>query len=407
MSSLASSTTHLTTPTPSVQSDSSGPHEGSFMPPSTTTVGGLFPHVESSPSSEKIRGSSPRAEDQQQSQSTTTSNVSHFNLDSDDSSSDSEDNSPDDDEHHLSPPSNGGGGAIPIAPTSPSIRQSSPHPCPYIAHRTTATSLMSSPTITPPETIPPTLTASDPQSDPDSSGSTATTTSTTTSASSVTTFSMQSTMWLGTEDGCIHVYNCNNNIRVKKNKIKIQLSSTVNSIAFLDNRVFAGLSNGQLVMFTRNEESGFWRTHDPHLIELSSSPVSKILPVGQKLWCAVQNHIKIFNPSTMEVELSFHVSVDVSRIIHCMVASGLGVWVSTQSSPIIRLYHATTYECLLDVNVAPAVSKILSSEFLPLFRNIRREKTCFPRIEEILVVVEYFSLPPFLPLRTVDCQHRM
>lgn len=32
----------------------------------------------------------------------------------------------------------------------------------------------------------------------------------------------ESQMWLGTEDGFIHVYNCSDNIRIKKNKIKIQ-----------------------------------------------------------------------------------------------------------------------------------------------------------------------------------------
>lgn len=40
----------------------------------------------------------------------------------------------------------------------------------------------------------------------------------------------QSTMWLGTEDGCIHVYNCSDNIRIKKNKIKIQHVSSVYSV---------------------------------------------------------------------------------------------------------------------------------------------------------------------------------
>lgn len=40
----------------------------------------------------------------------------------------------------------------------------------------------------------------------------------------------QSTMWLGTEDGCIHVYNCSDNIRIKKNKIKIQHASAVYSV---------------------------------------------------------------------------------------------------------------------------------------------------------------------------------
>lgn len=38
------------------------------------------------------------------------------------------------------------------------------------------------------------------------------------------------TMWLGTEDGCIHVYNCNDNIRTKKNKVKIQHNAPVHTI---------------------------------------------------------------------------------------------------------------------------------------------------------------------------------
>lgn len=42
--------------------------------------------------------------------------------------------------------------------------------------------------------------------------------------------SLQPTMWLGTEDGCIHVYNCSDNIRIKKNKVKIQHGSSVHSI---------------------------------------------------------------------------------------------------------------------------------------------------------------------------------
>lgn len=40
----------------------------------------------------------------------------------------------------------------------------------------------------------------------------------------------QPTMWLGTEDGCIHVYNCLDNIRIKKNKVKLQHNSGVHSI---------------------------------------------------------------------------------------------------------------------------------------------------------------------------------
>ena len=179
-------------------------------------------------------------------------------------------------------------------------------------------------------------------------------------------------MWLGTEDGCIHVYNCTDNIRTKRNKIKIQLSANVNSIIYLNDRVYAGLGNGQLVCFRRDyagDSLPVWLTADPSIFELASTPILKLLPIGHKVWCAVQNHVKVFNATTHEVEISFHVSIDASRVIHTLVSSGLGVWVSTQSSPIIRLYHATTYECLLDVNVAPAVSKILAGLSLSLFAS--------------------------------------
>ena len=34
-------------------------------------------------------------------------------------------------------------------------------------------------------------------------------------------------MWLGTEDGHIHIYNCTDNIRIKKNKEKFMHHSPV------------------------------------------------------------------------------------------------------------------------------------------------------------------------------------
>lgn len=43
-----------------------------------------------------------------------------------------------------------------------------------------------------------------------------------------------------------------------------------------------------------------------------------------------------------------------------MVSAGHGVWVSVHNSAAVRLYHAATYECLCEVNVAPAVTKMLA-----------------------------------------------
>ena len=54
------------------------------------------------------------------------------------------------------------------------------------------------------------------------------------------------------------------------------------------------------------------------------------------------------------------VSQDSHRSVYLIVSSGLGVWISLQSSAVVRLYHATSFENLADIDVAPAVHKMLA-----------------------------------------------
>lgn len=49
-------------------------------------------------------------------------------------------------------------------------------------------------------------------------------------AEDVTDPCSQATMWLGTEDGCIHIYHCIENIRLKKNRTRIQQGAAVLNI---------------------------------------------------------------------------------------------------------------------------------------------------------------------------------
>lgn len=112
----------------------------------------------------------------------------------------------------------------------------------------------------------------------------------------------ESQMWLGTEDGFIHVYNCSDNIRIKKNKIKIQHVSAVTSILYLDNRIFVSLSNGEIYVYIRENSS--WNIHSPMVLSIGSvsNPVTKLLNVYGKLWCSIQGVIKILNTSTLQVD---------------------------------------------------------------------------------------------------------
>ncbi|XP_012256069.2 uncharacterized protein LOC105686072 isoform X1 [Athalia rosae] len=197
----------------------------------------------------------------------------------------------------------------------------------------------------------------------------------------------QPTMWLGTEDGCIHVYNCSDNIRIKKNKVKIQHGSSVHCIIYLDNKVFVSLANGDITVYSRDHLGG-WITSDPTTISVGTvaSPVTKMLPVSGKLWCGCHNTIKILNTHPLEIEHTFAVSNDTSRPVSCMASSGgPGVWISLHNSAVLRLFHAGTYECLTDINIAPAVTKMLATGCDDI---IRQHKAACLRVTALLACNE-------------------
>ncbi|KAH3843698.1 rho guanine nucleotide exchange factor 17-like [Dreissena polymorpha] len=193
---------------------------------------------------------------------------------------------------------------------------------------------------------------------------------------------LKSTMWLGTEDGCIHIFQCTDNIKTTKNKLKIQLGYPVYSILYLDNKVFVSLSNGDLIVYRRDSE-GMWDTENPYTRAIGSvtAPIVKMLAVAGKLWCGRQNTICVINPLTLSIEKTFPVHQDANRSVQCIVSSGQGVWIASQQSSKVLLYHATSFEFLLEVSIAQAVSqKLQSADDI-----IRQHKAACLRITALLV----------------------
>ncbi|XP_072170852.1 rho guanine nucleotide exchange factor 17-like [Diadema setosum] len=192
----------------------------------------------------------------------------------------------------------------------------------------------------------------------------------------------QPTMWLGTEDGCIYVYQCTDNIRTKKSRAKIRHPAAVQCILYVENRVFVSLANGDLTVY-RRDSGHSWDTENPITVSLGSSttPISKMVSVCGKLWCGCQNNILIVDPTTLNVEHKFPVCNDTQRAVYCMVSCGWGVFVSLQSSAVVRLFHATTYQSVSQVDVTQTVHKMLASSDA----IIRQHKAACLRITALLV----------------------
>uniref|UniRef100_A0A7M4FKD3 Rho guanine nucleotide exchange factor 17 n=1 Tax=Crocodylus porosus TaxID=8502 RepID=A0A7M4FKD3_CROPO len=191
----------------------------------------------------------------------------------------------------------------------------------------------------------------------------------------------QSSMWLGTEDGCIHVYQSSDNIRNRKNSMKMQHSASVMCILYLDNQVFVSLANGELIVYQR-EAGRFWDPQNSKSLSLGSpgSPVTKMVSVAGKLWCGCQNRVIILNTGTLLQEHAFHIGQDSNRSVTCMVSSSPGIWIALQSSAQVRLYHATSYEQLAEVDITPPVHKMLAGSDA----IIRQHKAACLRITALL-----------------------
>ncbi|XP_063832682.1 rho guanine nucleotide exchange factor 17-like [Ostrinia nubilalis] len=167
----------------------------------------------------------------------------------------------------------------------------------------------------------------------------------------------QPTMWLGTEDGCIHVYNCLDNIRVKKNKVKMQHNSGVHSIVYVEGKVFVALGNGDLVVYCRDID-GSWAEKCSIAVGGGGGAVSSMLLWGARLWCATHACIKIINPHTFQIEETFQISTESKPISH-MAVSGGAIWLSLHNAAQLRCYRAASREQLAEINITPQVTKML------------------------------------------------
>ncbi|XP_059079950.1 uncharacterized protein LOC131878066 [Tigriopus californicus] len=195
----------------------------------------------------------------------------------------------------------------------------------------------------------------------------------------------QATMWLGTEDGHIHVYNCSDNIRIKKNKEKFLHTAPVSGILYLDNRVYAALGNGNIVVYSR-APGGLWDKVGAKTLSVGTTdhPVSKMITIGSKIWCSAHNTIKVIDSVTLDIETSFTVDEtsqgENAPCILAMVHSGWAVWIAMEQSAVVKAYHIQSLECICQVKVTSVVNKVLAG----CDEIIRQHKAACLRITALL-----------------------
>ncbi|CAI2729165.1 unnamed protein product [Schistosoma spindalis] len=206
------------------------------------------------------------------------------------------------------------------------------------------------------------------------------------------TSSTQPLMWLGTEEGSIFMFYATDNLKTSRQRQKISLSHGINNILHFDVHIFVACANGDLIVYKRNSD-GLWDVDKPIHVKLqpnSNEPVivKRMLVVAGKIWCAAHRSIFILNPGTLTPELSFPLNGNYAdpRGIQLMAYGKQTVWLATENSSRISLYHATTGEFLMEIDLKPIVLQRLQDcdEIIMRHKEACLRITCLTVCKDLL-----------------------
>lgn len=171
------------------------------------------------------------------------------------------------------------------------------------------------------------------------------------------------TVWIGTDNGDLFVYDANNPEQ-EKPLTTCTTSSAITQILYHLDNVFVALSNGSLKIFRQNLDGEWdWETSQTVLL-IDAAPVSHILPINENIYAACGRKVWVINGISGQLQKPFdvhHTDGECDLSVNLMAHSGIGLWVSLKSSNIICLYHTETFKHLQDINIASNVLRLTSS----------------------------------------------
>ncbi|ODN06492.1 JNK-interacting protein 3, partial [Orchesella cincta] len=173
--------------------------------------------------------------------------------------------------------------------------------------------------------------------------------------------SVQPTMWLGAQSGFVYVHSAV--AQWERCLHRVRLPDSVLSITHLRGRVFVSMANGTIAIFRRAVD-GQWNLSSYYLLDFGQQPhhsIRCLSVVHDHIWCGFRNKIHVVDVSTLLVKTSFEAHPRKESQVRQMACYGDGVWVSIRLDSTLRLYHATTFEHLQDVDIEPYVSKMLGT----------------------------------------------
>lgn len=172
-------------------------------------------------------------------------------------------------------------------------------------------------------------------------------------------------VWLGTSGKKLIIYG-GTNPEQEKQIIQLNVPEVPTQILFhvACESVFVALANGDILMYRK--EKDLWNMKHYQMVKLDNFHISitSVLAINMNVYAASGRKIFVLNGITGDVQKSFeiqHVNSDVNLMAH----AGVGLWISLKNSSIICLYHTETFKHLQDINIAPHILRVTSSNNAP------------------------------------------
>ncbi|KAM6927256.1 rho guanine nucleotide exchange factor 10-like protein [Xenentodon cancila] len=115
--------------------------------------------------------------------------------------------------------------------------------------------------------------------------------------------------------------------------------------------LFAGLRNGSVIVYGRNNSDELWDPDSSRCVSLGSEPVRTMLVLDESLWASCGNSVTVLEVPNLATK-KFEVHPDPMVSVAHMACAGGGVWMAFSEGSSIRLFHTETLELLQEINVS-------------------------------------------------------
>uniref|UniRef100_A0A3Q1FJN6 Rho guanine nucleotide exchange factor (GEF) 10-like a n=1 Tax=Acanthochromis polyacanthus TaxID=80966 RepID=A0A3Q1FJN6_9TELE len=115
--------------------------------------------------------------------------------------------------------------------------------------------------------------------------------------------------------------------------------------------LFAGLRNGTVMVYGRNNSDDLWDPDSCRCVTLGSEPVRTLLVLDDSVWASCGNSVSVIEASSLSTQ-KFEVHPEPMVSVAHMACAGGGVWMAFSEGSSIRLFHTETLELLQEINVS-------------------------------------------------------